>query len=79
MRRGDPGHGTPADHLGGPDGVLVVDETGDPKKGSTTVGTQRQYTWIAGRIVERAGRGYPTYAGQVGHAMIDRDLHLPRR
>ena len=32
------------------DAVLVVDETGDVKKGSCTVGTQRQYTGTAGRI-----------------------------
>jgi len=36
--------------LGDPDGVLVVDETGDLKKGDTTVGVQRQYTGTAGRI-----------------------------
>ena len=38
------------DHLGDPVGVLVVDETGDVKKGTATVGTQRQYTGTAGRI-----------------------------
>jgi len=30
--------------------VLVVDETGDRKKGITTVGMQRQYTGTAGRV-----------------------------
>jgi len=38
------------EHLGGEDGVLVVDETGDVKKGTHTVGVQRQYTGTAGRI-----------------------------
>jgi len=38
------------DQLGEPDAVLVVDETGDLKKGITTVGIQRQYTGTAGRI-----------------------------
>jgi DDE superfamily endonuclease len=33
-----------------PDGVLVVDETGDLKKGAHTVGVQRRYTGTAGRI-----------------------------
>jgi SRSO17 transposase len=32
------------------DAVLVVDETGDLKKGMHTVGVQRQYTGTAGRI-----------------------------
>ena len=36
--------------LADPDAVLVVDETGDVKKGTATVGVQRQYTGTAGRI-----------------------------
>jgi SRSO17 transposase len=37
------------DHLADPGAVLVVDETGDLKKGTHTVGVQRQYTGTAGR------------------------------
>src|SRR5215470_2692127 len=36
--------------LGDPDGVLILDDTGDLKKGDLTIGTQRQYTGTAGRI-----------------------------
>ena len=45
------------DHLADPDAVLVVDETGDLKKGTATVGVQRQYTGTAGRVEKRPGRG----------------------
>lgn len=38
------------DHLGDEEAVLAVDETGDLKKGTATVGVQRQYTGTAGRI-----------------------------
>ena len=38
------------EHLGDPQAVLVVDETGDLKKGTRTVGVQRQYTGTAGRV-----------------------------
>jgi SRSO17 transposase len=38
------------EHLGDPDAVLVVDETGDLKKGVATAGVQRQYTGTAGRV-----------------------------
>jgi SRSO17 transposase len=31
------------EHLGDPEAVLVVDETGDLKKGTVTVGVQRQH------------------------------------
>jgi hypothetical protein len=37
------------EHFADPGAVLVVDETGDLKKGAATVGTQRQYTGTAGR------------------------------
>lgn len=38
------------EHLGDPDGVLVVDETGFLKKGTKSVGVKRQYSGTAGRI-----------------------------
>lgn len=66
------------DHLGDPDAVLVVDETGDVKKGSATVGVQRQYTGTAGRIENAQVGVYLVYAGQGGHAFIDRALYLPK-
>jgi SRSO17 transposase len=65
-------------HLGDSDAVLVVDETGDLKKGSTTVGVQRQYTGTAGRIENAQVAVYLTYAGTRAHAMIDRELYLPK-
>lgn len=64
--------------LGDADAVLVVDETGDLKKGTATVGVQRQYTGTAGRIENAQVAVYLTYAGARGHAMIDRELYLPR-
>jgi SRSO17 transposase len=65
-------------HLGDGDVVLVVDETGDLKKGVRTVGVQRQYTGTAGRIENAQVAVYLTYAGTRGHAMIDRELYLPK-
>lgn len=66
------------EHLGDPGAVLVVDETGDVKKGTATVGTQRQYTGTAGRVENAQVAVYLTYAGAAGHAMIDRELYLPK-
>ena len=63
--------------LGDTDAVLVVDETGDLKKGTATVGVQRQYTGTAGRIENAQVAVYLAYAGARGHAMIDRELYLP--
>ena len=66
------------EHLGADEAVLVVDETGDLKKGTTTVGVQRQYTGTAGRIENAQVAVYLVYASQAGHALIDRDLYLPQ-
>jgi SRSO17 transposase len=53
-------------HLGDADAVLVVDETGDLKKATHTVGVQRQYTGTAGRIENAQVAVYLTYAGARG-------------
>jgi len=60
------------------DAVLVVDETGDLKKGECSVGVQRQYTGTAGRIENAQVAVFLTYAARRGHALIDRALYLPR-
>ncbi|MFD0973768.1 IS701 family transposase [Plantactinospora endophytica] len=65
------------DRFGGPDGVLVVDETGDLKKGIRTVGVQRQYTGTAGRIENSQVGVFLGYAGADGHTLIDRRVYLP--
>jgi SRSO17 transposase len=50
------------DSFGDPGAVLVVDETGDVKKGIATVGVQRQYSGTAGRIENSQVAVYLTYA-----------------
>ncbi|MFZ1178246.1 MAG: IS701 family transposase [Mycobacterium sp.] len=66
------------DAFGDPGAVLVVDETGDVKKGTATVGVQRQYSGTAGRIENSQVAVYLTYAAPRGHALIDRALYLPK-
>jgi SRSO17 transposase len=66
------------EQLSDPDAVLVVDETGDLKKGLCTAGVRRQYTGTAGRIENAQVAVYLTYAAGAGHALIDRELYLPR-
>lgn len=60
------------------DAVLVVDETGDLKKGTHTVGVQRQYTGTAGRVENSQVAVYLAYSSPRGHAAIDRELYVPR-
>jgi SRSO17 transposase len=55
------------DYLGDPGAVLVMDETGDLKKGIATVGVQRQYTGTAGRVENAQVAVYLVYASHAGH------------
>ena len=66
------------DAFGDPGAILVLDETGDVKKGLQSVGVQRQYTGTAGRIENSQVAVYLTYAAPRGHALIDRALYLPK-
>jgi SRSO17 transposase len=66
------------DHLADPAAVLVVDETGDLKKGASTVGVQRQYTGTAGKVDNAQVAVYLAYATDAGHGVIDRELYLPQ-
>lgn len=64
-------------HLGDPDGVLVIDETGFLKKGTKSVGVKRQYSGTAGRIENCQVGVFLAYASARGRAFVDRALYLP--
>jgi SRSO17 transposase len=66
------------EHLHDDRAVLVVDETRDVKKGTSTVGVQHQHTGTASRIENSQVAVYLVYAGQRGHAAVDRELYVPR-
>lgn len=66
------------EHLGDPGGVLIVDETGFLKKGTKSAGVQRQYSGTAGRIENCQIGVFLAFAGRKGHALLDRELYLPK-
>ncbi|PZS31470.1 MAG: IS701 family transposase [Pseudonocardiales bacterium] len=66
-----------AEHLGDPDGVLIVDETGFLKKGSKSCGVGRQYSGTAGRRENQQIGVFLAYASPRGTAFLDRALYLP--
>src|ERR1700759_2335522 len=65
-------------HLGDPDGVLILDETGFLKKGTKSAGVQRQYSGTAGRVENCQLGVFCAYATSKGRALIDRELYLPK-
>jgi SRSO17 transposase len=58
--------------------VLVIDETGFLKKGTKSVGVQRQYSGTAGRIENCQLGVFLTYTSPRGHTLLDRELYLPK-
>jgi len=65
------------ERLGDVGAVLVVDETGFLKKGTTSVGVQRQYSGTAGKVDNCQLGVFLAYASPRGRAFIDRELYLP--
>src|SRR5712691_1066797 len=63
--------------FGDPDGIGVVDETGILKKGTGSVGVQRQYSGTAGKVENCQVATVLTYATPKGHTFLDRRLYLP--
>src|SRR5215813_4196961 len=66
------------EHLGAPQAVLVVDETGFLKKGQHSAGVARQYSGTAGRIENCQIGVFLAYASSWGHALLDCALYLPQ-
>ena len=65
------------ERLGDVGAVLVVDETGFLKKGTTSVGVQRQDSGTAGKVDNCQLGVFLAYASPRGRAFIDRELYLP--
>jgi SRSO17 transposase len=65
-------------HLGDPDAVLVIDETGFLKNGEHSAGVARQYSGTAGRIENCQIGVFLAYASGLGHTLLDRELYLPK-
>jgi SRSO17 transposase len=65
-------------HLGDPEAVLVIDETGFLKKGRHSAGVARQYSGTAGRIENCQVGVFLGYASRLGQALLDRELYLPK-
>lgn len=67
-----------AERLGEPDGILILDNTGFLKKGTTSAGVQRQYSGTAGRTENCRIGVFTAYVTPHGRALLDRELYLPR-
>jgi SRSO17 transposase len=66
------------ERLSASNAVVVIDETGFLKKGTKSVGVQRQYSGTAGRIENCQIGVFLAYASSRGHTLLDRELYLPK-
>src|SRR5438067_13222407 len=66
------------EQLGEEHAVLVVAETGFLKKGTQSVGVQRQYSGRAGGIENCQLGVFLAYASAKGRTFLDRELYLPK-
>jgi SRSO17 transposase len=57
--------------------VLVLDESGFPKRGRHSAGVGPQYCGLTGRVENCQVGVFLSYVTARGHALIDRELYLP--
>jgi SRSO17 transposase len=66
-----------AGDLSEPDGTIILDGSGFPKKGEHSVGVQRQYCGALGKIANCQQGVFLAYASSLGHTFLDRRLYMP--
>jgi SRSO17 transposase len=66
------------EHLGDPEAILVVDETGFVKKGTASAGVAKQYVGCVGKVEQAQVGVFVAYASPKGVAFLDRTLYLPQ-
>jgi SRSO17 transposase len=64
--------------FGEDDGVLVFDPSAFPKKGTESVGVQRQWCGRLGKVENCQVGIYVGYVSRRGHALVDERLYLPK-
>jgi len=57
--------------------VLVLDESGVPKRGSHSAGVALQYCGVTGRVENCQVGVFLAFVTALGHGLVDRELYLP--
>ncbi len=66
------------EQLGEKAAILVIDETSFPKEGEKSAGVQVQYCGTSGVVENCQVAVFLAYVTSRGHALIDRELYLPK-
>ncbi len=65
------------EHLGQESAILVIDESGFPKRGNKSAGVGLQYCGTTGQVENCQVGVFLSYVTAKGHTLIDRELYLP--
>ncbi len=65
------------EQLGLQSAILVIDESGFPKRGKQSAGVGLQYCGATGRVENCQVGVFLSYVTAKGHSLIDRELYLP--
>ena len=65
------------EQLDNDDAIVVIDETGFPKRGCKSAGVQMQYCGTSGQVENCQVGVFLAYVTAKGHTLIDRELYLP--
>ena len=63
--------------IGHPEGCIIMDGSGFPRKGTESAGIGRQYCNATGKVDNCQVGVYLAYATPKGYTLLDRRLHLP--
>ena len=66
-----------AEWLGEPEGVIIVDGSGFPKRGDHSVGVAPQYCGHLGKVANCQEGVFVVYASSRGYAFLDERLYVP--
>src|SRR5689334_1988945 len=58
--------------------ILVLDESGFPKRGHHSAGVGLQYCGVSGQVENCQVGVFLSYVTELGHALIDRELYVPQ-
>jgi len=72
-------HSMVFDDLGDPNGVIIFDETGFPKKGDESIGVSKQYCGGLGKVENCQVGVFAAYASPHGYALVDKRLFIPEK
>jgi SRSO17 transposase len=65
------------DEMGDPEGVVIFDASGFPKKGRNSVGVARHYGGALGKVENCQVGVFAAYASRDGYALVDTRLFMP--